>query len=535
MTDELYGFHLEDARNLEEFIRSRSSSADNLVDAIITSPPYADIKDYGGDDQIGQQPYRTFLNDIRNVLTQCYRVSADDAALWTVTDVFKRDTRVVRLPSDLADVAENLYPSGADLGVDKEASLAEVEECPECGSYLRQGREYGEIDCTGCDWSRDALDDSWTMSDYIIWDKQRTLPWADQKLRNVHEHVTVFGKTDDIQYDIDDVRISDPEELTQWWVGYPERYSPDGKIPTNLWEYPIPKQGNWGPKLSVHPSPFPLEMVERMIRMSTDKGDVVLDPFAGVGPTLAVAKALGRKAIGFELNPEYQDAYEDYITDLADEKYGESVESEQDRMERKIWTLRIHKYAVQLYKQLTEDTGIDHAQQMGVTNVFALFDEDTVPPESDNSPDGEITFTLSGSSAVDSDGLLEQAAEGIRSGGSGSYYGLQDIELKSKLAGQVVQDIGSETSSLDSDMSLHTYIKGHHHWCVEELTVREWVRKYGTKVWRQEFIQNGYPPILSNLHIQQKDETRGNPPELSKEGQSSVLDFQQPQLGTQDD
>lgn len=534
MTDELFGFHLEDARNLENFIRQQSGSADSLVDAVITSPPYADIKDYGGDGQIGQQPYQTFLNDLRNVLTQCYRVSADDAALWTVTDVFKRDNRVVRLPSDLANVAENLYPPDTELGVDEEIPLTEVETCPECGSYLRQMREYGELNCTSCDWSRNPLEDSWTMSDYIIWDKQRTLPWADQKLRNVHEHITVFGKTDDFQYDVDDVRISDPDELTQWWVGYPERYSPDGKIPTNLWDYPIPKQGNWGPKLSVHPSPFPLEMVERMIRMSTDEGDVVLDPFAGVGPTLAVAEALGRRAIGFELNPEYQEAYDDYITDLAEEKYGDDVETEQDRMERKIWTLRVHKYAVQLYKQLVESTGINHARQMGIVNVFTLFNENTVPPEGEDSPEGEIVFVLSGSSVVDGDGMLEQAAEGIRSGGSGSYYGLQGVELKSKLAGEVVQNIQSGKSSLLADRKLHTYIKGHHHWCVEELTVTEWIKKYGTKVWRQEFIQNGYPPILSNLHIREKDETRENPPELSKKGQSSVLDFRQPELEARD-
>ena len=53
------------------------------------------------------------------------------------------------------------------------------------------------------------------------------------------------------------------------------------------------------------PTQLPEELVERIIRVSSNAGDTILDPFAGSGTTLAVAARLGRSGIGCELNPEY--------------------------------------------------------------------------------------------------------------------------------------------------------------------------------------------------------------------------------------
>ena len=53
------------------------------------------------------------------------------------------------------------------------------------------------------------------------------------------------------------------------------------------------------------PTQLPEELVRRIIGVSSNPGDTVLDPFAGSGTTPAVAAAMGRKAIGVELNPEY--------------------------------------------------------------------------------------------------------------------------------------------------------------------------------------------------------------------------------------
>lgn len=54
-----------------------------------------------------------------------------------------------------------------------------------------------------------------------------------------------------------------------------------------------------------HPCQLPLPLLERIILMSTDENDIVLDPFCGTGTTVIAAKHLGRNFIGFELDENY--------------------------------------------------------------------------------------------------------------------------------------------------------------------------------------------------------------------------------------
>ena len=54
-----------------------------------------------------------------------------------------------------------------------------------------------------------------------------------------------------------------------------------------------------------HPCQLPIHLLERIILMSTDQGDTVLDPFLGTGTTAIAAKRLGRHYIGFELDQTY--------------------------------------------------------------------------------------------------------------------------------------------------------------------------------------------------------------------------------------
>jgi len=54
-----------------------------------------------------------------------------------------------------------------------------------------------------------------------------------------------------------------------------------------------------------HEAEFPEELAERVVRLFSDAGDVVLDPFCGSGATLAVAKRHQRRYIGLEIGDEY--------------------------------------------------------------------------------------------------------------------------------------------------------------------------------------------------------------------------------------
>lgn len=54
-----------------------------------------------------------------------------------------------------------------------------------------------------------------------------------------------------------------------------------------------------------HPAPYPLALVERLVRMFSFVGDIVLDPFAGTGTTNLAAGLWGRHSIGIEVEPAY--------------------------------------------------------------------------------------------------------------------------------------------------------------------------------------------------------------------------------------
>jgi len=54
-----------------------------------------------------------------------------------------------------------------------------------------------------------------------------------------------------------------------------------------------------------HPAMFPEELVRRVLKLFSFKGDIVLDPFNGVGTTTLVAKKLGRRYIGIDISPKY--------------------------------------------------------------------------------------------------------------------------------------------------------------------------------------------------------------------------------------
>jgi DNA modification methylase len=83
-----------------------------------------------------------------------------------------------------------------------------------------------------------------------------------------------------------------------------KRASPGGKIMGDVWQ--ISRVcGTFRERVDGVPTQLPSELVARIIGVSSNPGDAVLDPFAGSGTTLAVAKQMGRQATGIELNPDY--------------------------------------------------------------------------------------------------------------------------------------------------------------------------------------------------------------------------------------
>lgn len=78
------------------------------------------------------------------------------------------------------------------------------------------------------------------------------------------------------------------------------KFNNDGQMVFNCFDW---VRDNVTPK--VHPTQKPVPLLERLIELFTDKGDVVIDPTAGSGTTLLAAANMGRRAYGFEIKKEF--------------------------------------------------------------------------------------------------------------------------------------------------------------------------------------------------------------------------------------
>ncbi|MBN1942509.1 MAG: site-specific DNA-methyltransferase [Phycisphaerae bacterium] len=84
-----------------------------------------------------------------------------------------------------------------------------------------------------------------------------------------------------------------------------KRANPDGRIPDDVWtEFPR-VCGTFGQREGWHPCQMPEPLLARIVRVCSNPGDVVFDPFSGSGTTAAAAKRLDRRYAGTEISAEY--------------------------------------------------------------------------------------------------------------------------------------------------------------------------------------------------------------------------------------
>lgn len=91
----------------------------------------------------------------------------------------------------------------------------------------------------------------------------------------------------------------------------------DRRYRTEVWRISPSKQKG-------HPAPFPSKLVENCILLSTQRGDLVFDPFMGSGTTALVAERLGRNWCGFEMDQKYIDLLEAPFDIFGPPKSGDS-------------------------------------------------------------------------------------------------------------------------------------------------------------------------------------------------------------------
>lgn len=292
------------------------------IDCIVTSPPYWGLRDYGHPEQFGLEATpQEYVAKLVDLFARLRPALKDQGTVWL----------------NLGDS----YAAGGSGGYGPASTLSGYT------SENTKGRQaYENIvirkcppglkpkDLAGIPW-RVAFalqEDGWWLRSDIIWSKPNPMPESvTDRPTKAHEYVFLLSKGPRYFFDQDAVR----EELSLTTIerdktprgrsqngggsaksmaGYiytPElgdmHSNPAGRNVRTVWTITTK------PYSGAHFATMPPDLAERCIKAGCPEGGTVLDPFAGSGTTLYVARKLGRSAIGFELNEEYRALIDDRL------------------------------------------------------------------------------------------------------------------------------------------------------------------------------------------------------------------------------
>ncbi len=252
-----------------------SELPDNSVQVIITSPPYFNIKDYSKNGYQDCQHSKRKINDIG-------AYSNFDDYIYSLVKVWKECERVLK-PNGKLCINVPLMP---------------ILKSQMCTHYNRD-----IFDLQSHIQQSILKNTNLFLLDLFIWNRTN----SSKKLmfgsypyprnfyaQNSCEFIAVFVKAGNPENNITQ-DIKDASQLTkQEWVEYTKQ----------IWNIPIPGKNDLA--FGIHSAIMPEEIARRLIKLYSFVGELILDPFAGSGTTLKVAKENKRHFVGYELYEHYK-------------------------------------------------------------------------------------------------------------------------------------------------------------------------------------------------------------------------------------
>jgi len=139
---------------------------------------------------------------------------------------------------------------------------------------------------------------NWIIWHYTFGQQTKTM------FARAHTHILYFVKDkDNFTYNDHAVRVPSDRQLTY----NDKRADPRGKMPDDVWNTYARVCGTFKEREKWHPCQMPESLLTRIISVSSNPGDLVLDPFNGSGTTASAALQLGRKYCGIDISQNYVD------------------------------------------------------------------------------------------------------------------------------------------------------------------------------------------------------------------------------------
>lgn len=303
------------------------------VQCCVTSPPYWGLRDYGVGGQIGlESTPELYVAKLVEVFREVRRVLKKDGTLW------------LNLGDSYASSGQGWMKDGTIAGGPKQRTnfgtidrLMGTVGNGRPRNYISSTQPNGlkRKDLVGIPWRvAFALQaDGWWLRSDIIWSKPNPMPESvTSRPTKSHEYIFLLSKSSSYYYDADAIK-----EPAKGWHDSEFHTGKTGEHQLGRAQKVRAKEGRNGesaverksrgfdnhtgttdvrnkrtvwtvatqPYKGAHFATFPEKLIEPCILAGCPLGGLVLDPFMGSGTTLAVAKRLGRDAIGIELNESY--------------------------------------------------------------------------------------------------------------------------------------------------------------------------------------------------------------------------------------
>jgi len=288
---------------------------DNSVDLVLTDPPYYKVNKADWDKQ--WETFDEYLNWLESIAIEIKRILKPNGSLYVFGDDHRIAYIQVRLDKHFSFLNHLVWYKRNNQSIKGAMSSRRYVCISERILFYEQKSENG-LPATGLQAIHSDKDCFAPIKEYMRGEYQKvmeangfkTKAECDAYLNKITDTKSVVTRHyfADSQYCFPTLELYGKLRKTGFFVRNYEDLRRVFNPYKNMYEvFDIPIIS--GAENTSHPTTKPVELIERMIKISSNEGDLICDPFLGSGTTLEACRRTNRNCIGFEIDPQWESLY----------------------------------------------------------------------------------------------------------------------------------------------------------------------------------------------------------------------------------